>query len=378
MGLAVLLLLVAADAPAPQALRTASANIFLIREGEVVEEGLYVAGSIVRVAGTIEGDLIVLASDHLDVTGRVEGDVIGFATTATIGGVVEGSVRLVGVDLEIAAEVKGDAVALGRDIRTGGSIIGDLLVWSRSLFAGGEVGHDMGGRTFGLTTIAGTVGRDVEMTVARMRVLDGARVSEDLGYRSANEATIQPGSFVGGTTVRRLPLTPDLRFRAAMLMAGFIAFVLFVAYGLLRIRFRPEQVERSVQYLARHPLKSFLHGLVELALRVAPVAVLFGGVVWGSPSLAVATALAALIVLPAVLLLMLWRLITAPLPVLITAGRRLGRNRLNNYGAFVVSAIVMVVLLPVPYVGITAGLGVVTLGTGAHGQRRQWRPVVRK
>ena len=125
MGLA-LLLLVAADAP--QALRTASAGIFLIREGEVVEEALYVAGSVVRIAGTIEGDLVVLATERLVVSGRVEGDVIGFATTASITGVVDGSVRLAGVDLEIASEVGGDVVGLGRDIRLAGSIVGDS--WS--------------------------------------------------------------------------------------------------------------------------------------------------------------------------------------------------------------------------------------------------------
>ena len=137
-----LLLLVAADVP--QALRTASAGIFLIREGEVVEEALYVAGSVVRIAGTIEGDLVVLATERLVVSGRVEGDVIGFATTASITGVVDGSVRLAGVDLEIASEVGGDVVGLGRDIRLAGSIVGDSLVWSRSLLAWGDVGHDMG------------------------------------------------------------------------------------------------------------------------------------------------------------------------------------------------------------------------------------------
>ena len=109
-----------------------------------MEEDLYVAGSTVKIAGTIKGDLIVLATDHLEVSGRVEGDVIGFATTANIGGMVGGSVRLAGVDFGITAEVDGDVVGLGRDLRLGGSIAGDTLVWSRSLFAGGRVGHDMG------------------------------------------------------------------------------------------------------------------------------------------------------------------------------------------------------------------------------------------
>ena len=367
LGLAVLLL-VAADAP--QALRTASAGIFLIREGEVVEESLYVAGSIVRVAGTIEGDLVVLATDHLDVSGRVEGDVIGFATTATITGVVDGSVRLAGVDFHVSAKVGGDVVGLGRDLHLGGSIVGDSLVWSRSLLAWGDVGHDMGGRTFGSTTIAGSVGRDVEMTVGRMLVLDGARVTEDLGYRSAREAIIHPGAVIGGTAVRRLPLTPDLRVRAAWLMFGFIAFVLLLAYGLLRIRFRPEQVDRSVMYLWSHPVKSLLRGLAHLGVVVLPMAVAVAGVVWGPPKTAVAMALAGLAAVPLMLLAVLILVSTVPVPVLIALGRLLSRGRLSSYGAFVLPAVPLALLLPVPYVGIVTGLGLLALGAGTRGRER--------
>ena len=214
IGLGSILLLLTACSSPPQALRTASAGIYIIRSGDVVEEGLYVAGYVVRIAGTIEGDLVVLAANHLEVSGRVEGDVIGFASTAAITGEVFGSVRLAGADLEISGEVGRDAVGIGRDIRLGGSISGDSLVWSRSLLARGEVGHDMGGRTFGTTTISGSVGRDVEMTVGRMRVLDDARIGEDLGYRSRHEAAVQPGAVIGGTSVRRLPLPPDLTVRA--------------------------------------------------------------------------------------------------------------------------------------------------------------------
>ena len=363
LGLAVLLL-VAAEAP--QALRTASAGIFLIREGEVVEEGLYVSGSVVRMAGTIEGDLIVLATDRLDVPGRVEGDVIGFATAATITGVVTGSVRLAGADLHIGADVGGDVVGLGRDISLGGSIMGDSLVWARSLVAWGEVGHDMGGRTFGSTTIGGDVGRDVEMTVGRMWVLEDARVAEDLGYRSAREATIAPGAVIGGTTVHRLPLTPDLRLRAAWLMFGFIAFVLLLAHGLLRIRFRPEQVQRSVTCLARHPAKSLLRGTVYLGFLALPIAVPIAGVVWGSPKVAVAIALAGLAAVPLVGLALLFLVSTAPLPVLIVLGRLISRNRLSFYGSFTLPAVPLALLLLVPYMGIVTGVVVLALGAGAQ------------
>ena len=342
LGLA-MILLVAADAP--QALRTASAGIFLIREGEVVEESLYVAASVVRISGTIEGDLVVLATGHLDVSGRVEGDVMGFATTAAITGVVTGSVRLVGVDLDIAGDVGRDVVGVGRDVYLGGSIGADSLVWAGSLIAGGQVGHDMGGRTLGRTIISGTVGRDVEMTVGRMVVLDGANIVEDLGYRSADPAVIDAGAVIGGTAVRRLPLSPDFRFKAAALMYGVMAFLLLVAYGLLRIWFAPEQLERSVANLASHPLRCLGIGLVRLSILALPVAVPIAGLVWGSPKTAAGLTLVGLAAIPVLLLALLFLISTAPLPVLVFLGRIASRNRLSVYGAFLLPLVPLELLI---------------------------------
>lgn len=372
-----MLLLVAADGP--QALRTASGSFFLIRDGEVVEESLYVTASVVRIAGTIQGDLVVLAGDHLEVSGRVEGDIIGFATTAGITGVVTGSVRLVGVDLDIAGDVGQDVVGVGRDVYLGGSVGVDTLVWSRSLIAGGDVGHDMGGRTFGRTIIGGTVGRDVEMTVGSMVVLDGAHVVEDLGYRSARDAAIDPGAVVGGTTVRRLPLSPDFRFRAAALMYGFIAFVLLLAYGLLRIWFAPEQLERSVANLARHPLRCLGIGLVRLAILALPVAVPIAGLLWGSPRVAAGLTLAGLVAIPVLLLALLLLISTAPLPVLVFLGRIASRNRLSVYGAFVLPLVPLeLLILLFPSVGTGVGLIVLAMGAGARARkgRNLWRFLV--
>ena len=363
LGLA-LVLLVAAEAP--QALRTASAPIFLIREGEVVEEGLYVAGSVVRIAGTIEGDLIVLATEHLEVTGTIVGDVIGFATTAEVGGVVEGSVRLAGIDLQISADVGGDVVGLGRDVRTGGSMAGDLLVWAGSLHAGGEVGHDMGGRTFGTTVIAGSVGRDVEMTVGALRVLETARVAEDLGYRSAREGSIHPDAVIGGVAVHRLPLTPALRLRAATLMFGFIAFVLLLAQGLLRISVRRQHVAGSVMYLVTCPVGALLRGLVQVGGMALCVAIPWAGATWASPKVALGFGLAGLALIPILVVWFLALVSSAPVPFLTALGRLLTRGRLSPYSEFLLPAVPLALLLVFPYVGWIVGLVVLTLGAGAR------------
>lgn len=351
----------------PQALRTGASDIFLIREGEVVEESLYVAGSLVRIAGTIRGDLIVLATDHLEVSGRVEGDVMGFASTAKLTGAVTGSVRLTGVDLDIAAETGGDVVGLGRDVYLGGSVAGDSLVWSRSLIAGGEIGRDMGGRTFGRTTIGGRVGRDVEMTVGRLLVLEDAHIVQDLGYRSAREAVIDPGATIGGALVQRSPLAPDLRARAVRLLFGFVSAVLLLAYGLVMIGVTPDKLERSITRLADQPLRCLRRGAAQVGILALPVAAATAGVVWGSPKVAIGLALFGLAMAPLVLLWLLFLVLTAPLPVLILVGRVVSRDRLSDYGAFMLPVIPLAALLLwVPAAGVVAVVVLLALGAGAR------------
>jgi len=362
-----LALLLLVGAGEPQALRTASSNIFLIREGEVVEENLYVAASLVRIAGTIRGDLIVVATDHLEVTGRVEGDVIGFATTARLTGAVTGSVRLAGVDLDMGSETGGDVVGLGRDVYLGGSVAEDSLVWSRSLIAGGEIGRDMGGRTFGSMTIGGRVGRDVEMTVGRLWVLEDAHIGQDLGYRSAREAIIHPGAVIDGSVVQRTPLAPDLRARAVRLFFGFIASVLLLAYGLVMIGVAPDKMERSITRLADHPIRCLRRGAAQVGILALPIVGAAAGVVWGTPKAAIGLTLFGLAMAPLVVLWLLFLVLTAPLPVLIFAGRVVSRGRLSDYGAFVLPVIPLAALLLwVPYAGLGAGVVLLALGAGAR------------
>ncbi len=365
LGLALaLLLLTAADAP--QALRATSADIFLIRQGEVVHDDLYVVAGGVVVDGVIEGDLIVLAGVRLEITGHIKGDVTGFAATSKVEGTVDGSVRLVGVEVDVAADVGGDVVGLGRDVDLGGSIAGDALVWARSLAAGAEIGRDLVGRTFGTTTIDGSIGRDVEMTVAGMQVLEGARISEDLGYRSAAEASVHPGATIGGTTVHRLPLAPDLTARAFRLMIGFVVFTLFLAFGILRIRFCSHLIEVSLDFLARHPLKALLRGLISLALPVLGTVGLVVALIWGSPSWAVSAALGSLFAVP----LLWYGLVSsvmggAPVHALIAVGRFASRGRLGPYGSFVLATVLLALSFLVPYVWFVALLLVLALGLGS-------------
>ena len=373
---AVLLLVSCGASSAPQALWTVASDVYLVREGEVVSEDVYAAAYLVKIEGVIEGDLVVLASDRLEITGRVEGDLTGFAASASVEGEVEGSARLAGVDIEAAGGVGKDAVMLGREVGLGGAVAGDALVWAGRLSAGGEVGRDLKGAVLGPAELSGAVGRDAELAAGRIRLLEGARVGGDLAYRSAGEATLHPGASVGGAVFHRRPAGPQFIARAAGLMAASIAFLLFLGSGLLWIRFRTEKAERCAAYLERHPLKCLLRGLGLLS----PAAALVGAmllVLWrGPPGWVLITAAALLVLGPALALALGYIAFICPLPVLIAAGRRLSRGRLDLYGAFLVSALLLGALLfvlealtPIPYAGLAAIGAAAILGSGISGKQ---------
>ena len=371
LGLGALLLASCGGSSGPQALWAAASDVFLIREGQVETEDIYAAAYLVKIEGVIKGDLVVLATDRLEVTGRVEGDLIGFAPVVSVEGEVGGSVRLIGVDVEVSGDVGTNAVVLSRKAVLGGTVAEDVLVWTRSLSAGGEVGRDLKGRVLGEAALSGGVGRDAEMTVGRMRLLEGARVGEDLAYRSPREAVIHPAAAVEGAVVHRRPVSPQFIVQAAGLMGALLAFLLFLGTGMLWIRYRTEKAERRTAYLERHPLKSLLTGLAWLVPAGAAAGALAWAVGWGPPGWVIGTGLALLILGPLIASWMVYMVFIGPAPVLIAAGRRLSVGRFDSYGAFLISALLLGVLLfvlealtPVPYAGPALAAAAVTLGLG--------------
>ena len=80
--------------------------------------------------------------------------------------------------------------------------------------------------------------------------------------------------------------------------------------------------------------------------------------------MAIPVGLVGLAALPMLGVLVLYLLWASSIPSLIVVGRRLSRGRLSAEGAFLLSAVLMVLLLLIPYVRIVVGLGAIALGAG--------------
>ncbi|MCY3538462.1 MAG: polymer-forming cytoskeletal protein [bacterium] len=367
-GLAALILTASA---APQALQAFSGNFYIVADSEVINDNLYVSASSVRIDGTIEGDLTVLATRHLLVTGRVEGDIVGVAPTASIEGEVSGSVRLIGIDVEVSGQVGEEVAVVARRAELSASIGEDALIWGLWLTMEGDLGRDLGGRTIS-TRIEGSVGRDVEVTVDRLEVGPAAAISGDLGYRSGEEAIIDPEASIIGTVVRRAPLASDIGLRSTRWLAGLMSFLVLLATGRVMIRYRPDSLADRTERLRRHPIKTAGRGLGLLLVLTLPLSGPALAIGLGNPRIAlVAVGLGLGLALPALLayLVLVW---IGLVPVINRAADLVIPARLGRFGAF--SALlfaVTLILLLVPYLGpVTAlalsimALGVVWEGAG--------------
>ena len=342
--------------------RTA-ADVVLVAEGDVVADDLYAVGQVIVVNGTVEGDLLFWAGDRLEINGEVTGDVTGVAGRVRINGRVGGSVRAAGWDVAVGGEVAGDLLGVGWRVAAGGEVGRDVLAWARNLAATGAVGRDIAGQAWGTALLSGRVGRDVEITVDRLRAGAGAEIAEDLVYRSPRPAEISPQATVGGNLIRRNPLLPNLSVRAARTSVLLAAWLTYILAGLLFIR--SSRCQEAAARLRARPWHCLGMGSVLLA---------------GAPLLAAASLWAVIafagwnlwmllgIALIGSLLFLAWggTAVAASVPSLVAAGRWLSRGRLGPYGAFAATAPAAGALTLLPYyIGAALLLAAALFGAGA-------------
>ncbi len=342
--------------------RTA-ADVVLVAEGDVVADDLYAAGQVIIINGTVEGDLLFWAGNRLEINGEVTGDVTGVAGRARINGRVGGSVRVAGWDVATGGEVAGDMFGVGWRVAAAGTVGRDVLAWARNLAAAGETRRDIAGQAWGTALLSGRVGRDVEITVDRLRVTSGAEIAEDLVYRSPRPADISPQATVGGNLIRRNPLLPNLSVRAARTSVLAAAWLAYILVGLLFIR--SPRCQQAAQRLRIRPWACLGWGSTLLlgtpllaAISLGTVIAFAGWNLWVMLGYALLGAF----------LVAVWGLtaVFASVPALAAAGRRLSRGRLGPYGAFAAAAPVAGALTAFPYyIGPALLLAAALFGAGS-------------
>ena len=225
------------------------------------------------------------------------------------------------------------------------------------------MGRDIAGQVWGTALLSGQVGRDVEITVDRLRASAGAGIAEDLVYRSPRPADVSPQATVGGNLIRRNPLLPNISVRAARTSVLVAAWLFYILVGLLFIR--SSRCQRAADRLRTRPWSclgggsALLLGIPLLAAASLWTVIAFTG--WNLWMMLGCALIGALLVAG-------WgaTAVFASVPALATAGRRLSRGRLGPYGAFAVAAPAAGALTALPYyIGPALLLAAALFGAGA-------------
>ena len=282
-------------------------EIYRLAEGEIVDDDLYVAATEIYIEGTVQGDLIAVAS-YIEIgpTGVVEGDLWTIAGGVEIHGTVLDDLRAAGGGLELSGTVADDAfLAAGggpADIPTGmgtqavpaglsvtGEIGGDTYVGAGGADISGRIGGDLLG-AMGILEFSGAVAGDTDIQVGEFTVYDTARFDGVLTYPAPEQRQF-PAGVARDIQYEAPPESETAEGTIVGAIFGWIFRTIAIAIGVailgwLLMRFRPSILVRPAAAIQSNPVETGLYGLLAAALLIfIPIAsiilVVFTWAFWG-------------------------------------------------------------------------------------------------
>ena len=334
-------------APTPALATTASSNLVLVRESDVVSEDLYASGNRVIVRGVVEGDLVASAFESVIVVGRVEGDVLAVAGVVDIQGEVAGSVRAIADRVSVSGQVGGDVSVAARRLVVSGDVDNDVLTLNGSAAISGTIGRDVRMVSVDEATVSGRIDRDLEHN-GSLRVADGASIGADLRYRGDGRI----GDVdVGGTSIALGDPPTPVRIQALVVVAGVVGLLGLLAIGFVAMWLMPRTAEQALlRGRVRAWPASLLVGLLALGLPLGVFAAfLAGGAAVSSDLLGAAFILASPI-------LMGWIGVAAAtlLVGLVPVSAAFGGSGRSAFAQYILG--VVVILITLLAIGLVAGL----------------------
>jgi cytoskeletal protein CcmA (bactofilin family) len=286
----------------------------VVAESDYIEEDFYFLCRILEIYGTIDGDLLGVASNiTIERSGVVTGDVFAAGGKLVIAGTVGDDVRFGGVNLTVtdSAVFTQDridiaSVALNTEIAEGVTIPGDLLVYGYQARLDGTVKGDIdfGGEALIIrgtvngnvdasvgdarrsTDISGLPLYDVSFSNPGLRIEEGAMIGGDLVYQSASPRTIPPDVVQGSTQYEQILSTLDITKAeqaddaADILISYFTAslrdvFLLLVVGG-LGLWLVPNIIRQPALRVRRRTVPAVGWGLITFMLSFPIVILLIG------------------------------------------------------------------------------------------------------
>jgi cytoskeletal protein CcmA (bactofilin family) len=244
-----------------------SGDAVTVAIGEVVDGDLYVAGSNIIIDGTVNGDIFGVGQS-LTINGVINGGVSFAGQTLTVNGEITSGARLAGTDINVDGNIDGDLLAGGTNVNVTSKarIGGDFLFGASRVHIDGPIeGYIKGGG--GEVIVTNQVGGDIELGVDRLTVTSTANLHGNLTYTSANEADIESGAHIGGTTSHKVPEVKEPA-KAGGPFAGIggkvVAFLMTLLAGIVIILVAPQRAVSVAASIRSKPLMSLGWGAIIL------------------------------------------------------------------------------------------------------------------
>ena len=236
----------------------------IVASGDVIDDDLYVASDRTIINGTINGDVLA-AGDTITVNGKINGSIIAVGSTINIDGEVTHAVRVAGGNVNISGNVGGDLVVAGGqvDIASTAIIGGDLVFGAGTIQINAPIGDDVKGGG-GEVTIKNVVAGNVEIGAKNLVINSTANIRGNLIYVSKNEAEIQSGAKIGGTTTQKVPEVKEPVVPTLGIWGKVIAFLMTLLAGIVIILIAPQRAKAAVASIKRKPWLSLGWGAIIL------------------------------------------------------------------------------------------------------------------
>ncbi len=341
--LTIFLLLALAIIPSASAFESIDETNYILEEGEVIEETLYIGAESIVIDGTLKGDLyagaqtvtvngtvegdIYTGAQTIEINGTIEGDLVAFAQSILITGTVKDDLRAGASALKLSKEAQiGDDLLFGGaslETKKGSFVAGDIVVGAAQVLVSGNVDGDIavGAGAFELNgDVTGNVNAQVEsnensknmppmnygppptfgipQVSPGMTIDENASIGGDLSYTAYNKMTF-PTGVVAGETLRIEPAYEEFEAPTPPTpteVAGFWALswvrtviTLFIV-GLLFMQFFPNLLLGAGHRLQTNPLPSFGWGILSYlaffsALFFIALATIIGATIFGALTL---------------------------------------------------------------------------------------------
>lgn len=354
-------------------------DVYILEEGEVINDDLFVGAERVQIDGDVNGDLFVGAT-IIDISGNVSGSVFAGGSEVAVSGDIGNDLFLGSGTTRLSGSVE-DNVYAGTGILTasnGFATGSDLILGAGDASVDGVVGKNLVVGA-GALTLLGNVDGSAYLSVSddsgssqsgRITLGREAEIAGNLEYESPVEADIDPGAIIGGnidytpgngnstTASPEINLGFDFNGPVFMFMSWLWSFVVGLVVAFIFVTVYSKKKIMKIDILAREEMgKTFGYGLLTL----------FGG-----PFVIFLIAITIIGIPIAIILGFLYTVLVyaASAFIAIAAGRMILQEKpeedtKNIYLAAFLGVLVTSVLTAIPFIGGLVAFVLLVLGLGA-------------